>query len=106
MPGFEEYRARALRNNSDWRNQYVEYSDLKANIVSFLNRRSYFSNIISAGSEITEEDLNNARILQPQKLNTSRTQPDKKIRNSDNEQSEYHEFVEAEDQRKQGEVLR
>ena len=68
MKGFDEFRVKTIRNDPDWKNEYVDYSGLKANITSFLKRRKYIIDLISSGSSITVEDFESIRVFNPNKL--------------------------------------
>lgn len=103
MKGFEEYRVKAIRKDPEWVNQYVVYSELKANIVTFLNRRIYFSDLLASGSAITNEDLDNVRIFQQNvqttyhppgwKISTDSQSQQLDVGNEEVQQGWYHQFT-------------
>ena len=103
MPGFEEYRIKSIRNDPDWKDQYVSYAELKANLRTFLRRRTYFTDLAGTGSAITVEDFDNARVFQPNKISggylNEKKRGGKKVstESEENLYGNYHRFEDESD---------
>lgn len=103
MKGFDNYLVQSLRKEPDWSGHYVNYADLKSNLIAFVKRRKYLSDLIDSGTAITNEDIENARIIKKQTPanhgmpNTTSDNFDENNNGNDTEPtSDYHKFTDYE----------